>query len=56
MSDIRQAVSQDRLAEFIQDFNSQWPSGKEEASDQREAVYSSRASRKRISFEGTESL
>jgi queuine tRNA-ribosyltransferase len=56
MSDIRQAVVQDRLAGFIQDFNSQWPSGKEEALEQRKAFYPSRASRKRIPFEGSESL
>jgi queuine tRNA-ribosyltransferase len=56
MSDIRQALAQERLGEFIQNFNSRWPSGKDEASEQRETFYSSRASRKRISFEGTENL
>jgi queuine tRNA-ribosyltransferase len=56
MSDIRRAIAADRLEEFVQNFNSQWESGKEPASERPESLPPQSSSRQRIFFEGTHDL
>jgi len=52
MSDMRRAIAADRLEEFMQNFNSQWESGKDPASEGPEFLLPQSSSHQRISFKG----
>ena len=56
MGDVRQAIAEDRLEGFMQNFNSQWESGKEPASEGPESLPPQSGARRRISFEETHGL
>jgi queuine tRNA-ribosyltransferase len=56
MSNIRQAIGEDRLDGFMQDFNNQWESGEEQTSEEQASFHPKPDSRQRIFYEGTEGL
>jgi queuine tRNA-ribosyltransferase len=56
MSDLRQAIAEDRLEGFMQDFNSLWESEKDPAWEGPESLPPQPSSLQRISSEGTHAL